>query len=62
MPSSLLDRKETHFVLWRPGPLDPPPKLVIGIGVFKAGSPAVLSDDRAITMAPEHIGHGSLVT
>ena len=52
MPSSLLDRKETHFVLWRPGAQEPPPKLVIGVGVFKAGSPALLAEERAIPMAP----------
>ena len=52
MPSSFLDRKETHFVLWRPGPQQPPPKLVIGVGVFKAGSPPALSEERSLPMAP----------
>src|SRR3954469_4534544 len=52
MSSSLLDRKETHFVLWRPGAQDPAPKLVIGVGVFKAGSPPALSEERAVPMTP----------
>lgn len=52
MPSSFLDRKQTHFVLWRPGAQQPPPKLVIGVGVFKAGSPPALSEERSIPMAP----------
>jgi pullulanase/glycogen debranching enzyme len=52
VPTSLLDRKETHFVLWRPGPRDPAPKLVIGVGVFKPGSPAALAEERSVAMAP----------
>lgn len=30
MPSDLLYRKTTHFVLWRPRITAPPPELVIG--------------------------------
>src|SRR5260370_12536589 len=52
MSSPLLDRKDTHFILWRPGAQEPPPKLVIGVGVFKVGSPAVLAEERAIPMVP----------
>ena len=48
MPTSLLDRKQTHFVFWRPGPADPPPKLVIG--VFKAGSPPILDQQKDIPL------------
>jgi len=52
VPSSLLDRKETHFVLWRPGAREPPPKLVIGVGVFTIGSAAALTEERAVPMTP----------
>ena len=52
MPTSLLDRKETHFVLWRPGPREPPPRLVIGVGAFKPGSPAALTEERAVPLTP----------
>lgn len=48
MPTSLLDRKQTHFVLWRPGPTDPPPRLVIG--VFKGGSPPTLDQQKDIPL------------
>jgi len=48
MPTSLLDRKQTHFVFWRPGPTDPPPKLVIG--VFKGGSPPTLDQQKDIPL------------
>ncbi len=30
MPAALLSRKQTHFVLWRPGQTDPTPRLYIG--------------------------------
>ena len=50
MPLPLLARKQTHFVLWRRGPKDPPPKLIIG--VFKAGSPPSLHGARTIPLAP----------
>lgn len=48
MPTSLLERKQTHFVLWRSGPEDPPPRLVIG--VFKAGSPPTLDQEQDIPL------------
>ena len=38
MPFDLLQRKRTHFVLWRPGRVNPPPALVIG--TFLAGNPS----------------------
>lgn len=37
MPFDLLQRKRTHFVLWRPGSVNPPPALVIG--TFIEGNP-----------------------
>jgi pullulanase len=37
MPFDLLQRKRTHFVLWRPGSVNPPPALVIG--TFLEGNP-----------------------
>ena len=37
MPFDLLQRKRTHFVLWRPGRVNPPPALVIG--TFIEGNP-----------------------
>ena len=51
MPSSLVDRRQTHFVLWRPG-AGTAPSLVIGVGVFKVGSPATLTEERTIPMTP----------
>lgn len=40
MTVDFLDRKRTHFVLWRPGDTDDPPTLVIG--TFVAGNPPSL--------------------
>jgi 1,4-alpha-glucan branching enzyme len=37
MPFGLLQRKRTHFVLWRPASVNPPPVLVIG--TFREGNP-----------------------
>jgi pullulanase len=37
MPFDLLQRKQTHFVLWRPAITNPPPALIIG--TFQAGNP-----------------------
>jgi hypothetical protein len=37
MPFDLLQRKRTHFVLWRPVCVNPPPALVIG--TFIEGNP-----------------------
>ena len=42
--AQLLERKRTHFVLWRPGVVDPPPALVIGR--FAAGNPPLLIEPR----------------
>lgn len=46
---SLLQRKQTHFVLWRPAQAQPAPQLVIG--VFRAGDAARLADERTLTLA-----------
>src|SRR5262245_27039083 len=53
MPTSLLERKQTHFVLWRPGPANPPPRLIIGL--FKAGRPPTLDQrqDIPLTMSAD---------
>jgi 1,4-alpha-glucan branching enzyme len=48
MSSSLLERRETHFVFWRPGPSAPPPKLVMG--VFAPGTPPTLGQRREIPL------------
>jgi 1,4-alpha-glucan branching enzyme len=37
MPFDLLQRKRTHFLLWRPESTNPPPALIIG--TFRAGNP-----------------------
>jgi pullulanase len=47
-PVPLLERKQTHFVLWCPGGAGPAPALVIGS--FAAGSPPRLAGERRITM------------
>jgi 1,4-alpha-glucan branching enzyme len=49
----LLERKRTHFVLWRPAVVDPPPRLVIG--VYRDGSPPSLEGERSIALAPSPI-------
>jgi 1,4-alpha-glucan branching enzyme len=48
-PVALLERRRTHFVLWRPGPGEPAPKLVLGR--FRAGSPPTLADERTLPLA-----------
>src|SRR3954471_21377485 len=45
----LLERKQTHFVFWRPGPDTSPPKLVVG--VLTAGTPATLAQRQEIPLA-----------
>lgn len=46
--SSLPERKQTHFVFWRPGPSLPPPRLVIG--VYQGGSPPRLDQKQVISL------------
>lgn len=48
MVPHLLHRKQTHFVLWRPGASNPPPKLIIG--TFKAGDPPTLGNQQIFTL------------
>jgi len=54
----ILERKRTHFVLWRPGLDAAAPKLVIG--KFKDGNPPTLGSARTIEMvaSPVNGGHG----
>lgn len=51
--SHLMQRRETHFVLWRPAVTEPAPRLVMG--VFKAGNPPVLEQAREIPLAPSPV-------
>jgi pullulanase len=55
MRSDLLDRKVTHFVLWRPRNTNPPPKLVIG--KFQPGNPPSLADQKTVDLRPSEEGH-----
>lgn len=48
MAVSIWQRKQTHFVLWRPGEDLAPPSLVIGM--FKAGTPPTLDQQQTITL------------
>jgi pullulanase len=50
MPFDLLERKQTHFVLWRPAITDPPPALVIG--TFRAGNPPSFEPLNKFDLAP----------
>ena len=44
----LLNRKRTHFVLWRPRHVQPTPKL--RIGVFQAGNPPSLAEEKILEL------------
>src|SRR3954463_13288103 len=50
MPVPLLLRRQTHFVFWRPGPKDRPPRLVLG--TFQPGTPPTLQGERIIPLGP----------
>ena len=50
MPSDLLQRKRTHFLLWRPRVTNPPPTLVIG--TLRNGNPPAFVSHRRIDFAP----------
>lgn len=54
--ATLLDRKQTHFVLWRPGSNVPAPKLVIG--TFSAGPPPELDSQQTINMVASPLNAG----
>ena len=53
MPFDLLQRKRTHFVLWRPRIKDPPPALVIG--TFQAGNPPSFALLNRVDLAPSQV-------
>ncbi len=48
MSADLLDRKASHFVLWRPRHMSPPPRLVIG--KLKPGNPPVFVESRSLAL------------
>jgi pullulanase len=48
--ADILERKKTHFVVWRPKPDAAPPVLVIGL--FQFGNPPSLSGLQRIPLAP----------
>src|SRR5271166_6064931 len=52
MPISadILERKTTHFVLWRPSALATPPKLIIG--QFQPGNPPAFINEKPFLMTP----------
>ena len=50
MIPNLLIRKQTHFVLWRPGTIAPPPQL--WIGQFQSTTADPYTDFRTIALAP----------
>ena len=54
--ATLLDRKQTHFVFWRPGSNLAAPNLVIG--TFNAGPPPKLDAQKTIAMVPSPLNAG----
>ena len=50
LSADLLDRKRTHFVLWRAKPAAAPPVLVIGD--FRPGNPPSLANVKRFSLAP----------
>jgi 1,4-alpha-glucan branching enzyme len=48
--NDLLERKRTHFSLWRPYHTAPPPRLIIGI--FQGGDSSTLTSQRAFDLQP----------
>jgi pullulanase len=50
LASDLLQRRETNFTFWRPGPGAQPPVLVIG--TFAAGNPNTLASRQDIPLSP----------
>ena len=48
MTADLLARKASHFALWRPRHMSPPPRLVIG--KLKPGNPPVFVDSRSLAL------------
>src|SRR3954464_14735070 len=54
--AAFLDRKRTHFLLWRPGSNLPAPKLVIG--KFNAGPPVKLDSAQTFAMVASPLNGG----
>jgi hypothetical protein len=54
MSSNLLDRKASHFVLWRPRHMSPPPRLVIG--KLKTGNPPTFVDGHSLALEASPTG------
>jgi 1,4-alpha-glucan branching enzyme len=50
LSADLLNRKQTHFVVWHPTPAATPPVLVIG--QFQAGNPPSLANVKRFPLAP----------
>jgi pullulanase len=48
--ANILDRKKTHFVLWRPGAKTTAPRLIVG--QLRPGNPAELANHKRFTMTP----------
>ncbi len=49
LPADLLDRRKTHFTLWRPNGNTNAPKLVIG--TFQAGNPNIVANRTELSLA-----------
>jgi pullulanase len=52
--ADILQRKETHFVLWRPRQTSPAPKLIIG--KFHPGNPTSLSEQQSFDLQASSLG------
>jgi pullulanase len=50
LAADLLERRSSHFLLWRPNDSQAPPLLIIGR--FQAGNPPTLAGSRQLTMKP----------
>jgi pullulanase len=48
--ANILDRKKTHFVLWRPGETTTAPRLIVG--ELRPGNPAELGNQKRFIMRP----------
>ena len=58
LSADLLDRKQTHFVLWHAKPAAAPPVLVIG--EFQAGQSSVAGERQAVPARARGRIHGSV--
>jgi pullulanase len=50
LPADLLERRATHFLLWRPNGSATPPRLILG--KFLAANPPVLDGERQLVLDP----------